>query len=65
MANVKIQVLDSAPIVVTGEVELLDGDGKTMETSSELHLCRCGLSNNKPYCDGSHQGKFESKIRAK
>jgi CDGSH-type Zn-finger protein len=21
----------------------------------ELHLCACGLSNNKPYCDGSHK----------
>ncbi len=20
----------------------------------ELHLCACGLSENKPYCDGSH-----------
>ncbi len=20
----------------------------------ELHLCACGLSRNKPYCDGSH-----------
>jgi CDGSH-type Zn-finger protein len=21
----------------------------------ELHLCACGLSNNKPYCDGTHK----------
>jgi CDGSH-type Zn-finger protein len=20
-----------------------------------VHLCACGLSNNKPYCDGSHK----------
>ncbi|WP_055666071.1 CDGSH iron-sulfur domain-containing protein [Desnuesiella massiliensis] len=65
MANAKIQVLDNAPLIVKGEVELLDGEGKVIETASELHLCRCGLSKNKPYCDGSHQGKFESKVRAK
>jgi CDGSH-type Zn-finger protein len=65
MANVKIQVLDNAPFVVTGEAELIDGQGKTIETSSELHLCRCGLSQNKPYCDGSHQGKFNDTTRAK
>lgn len=65
MANVKIQILDDAPIVITGDSELLDGEGKTMEVSAEHHLCRCGLSQNKPNCDGSHQGKFESKIRTK
>ncbi len=64
MADVKVQILDDAPIVIKGETELLDGDGKTMKTASELHLCRCGLSKDKPFCDGSHQGKFESKVRA-
>ena len=65
MADIKIQVLDNAPLIIKGEAELIDGEGKTMGTSSELHLCRCGLSQNKPHCDGAHQGKFESKVRAK
>jgi len=63
MAKVKIQVLDDAPLVIIGESELLDGDGKTMKVADEFHLCRCGLSKNKPYCDGTHVGKFESKVR--
>lgn len=65
MPKIKIQVLDNAPLIIKGEAELIDGEGKTIETSSELHLCRCGLSKNKPYCDGSHRDKFESKVRAK
>lgn len=65
MFKTKIQVLDDAPLIVKGNVELIDGEGKTIETSSELHLCRCGLSKNKPYCDGSHRGKLDSKVRAK
>lgn len=65
MADVKVQILDDAPIIVKGEAELMDGEGKSMGTHPELHLCRCGLSQNKPHCDGSHKGKFESKVRAK
>ncbi|MGB4445671.1 MAG: CDGSH iron-sulfur domain-containing protein, partial [Dysgonamonadaceae bacterium] len=29
-------------------------DGKEEEKSGTIHLCRCGHSNKKPYCDGSH-----------
>jgi len=29
-------------------------EGKKLETKPEAHLCRCGHSNNKPFCDGSH-----------
>lgn len=65
MAKTTVQILDNAPIIIKGDVELLDGAGNVMETSSELHLCRCGLSKNKPYCDGSHTGKFEDAVRAK
>jgi CDGSH iron-sulfur domain-containing protein 3 len=65
MEKTKIQVLDNAPLIIKGELELVDGEGKVIETTTQLHLCRCGLSKNKPYCDGSHRGKFESKVRAK
>jgi CDGSH-type Zn-finger protein len=34
-----------------------------METKPAFSLCRCGLSNNKPFCDGSHKGKFDSQVR--
>ena len=63
MSRVKIQVLDDAPLAIIGEAELVDGDGVTMKEASEFHLCRCGLSGAKPYCDGAHSGKFESKVR--
>lgn len=60
-----VQVLDNAPIILKGDLELVDGEGKVIETISELHLCRCGLLKNKTYCDESHRGNFESKVRAK
>jgi CDGSH-type Zn-finger protein len=35
-------------------------EAKSFETKDEVHLCRCGHSNNKPYCDGSHlKAKFD------
>ncbi|MCI2412432.1 MAG: CDGSH iron-sulfur domain-containing protein [Candidatus Thermoplasmatota archaeon] len=27
----------------------------------ELHICACGLSGNKPYCDGSHKKTLDEK----
>lgn len=65
MANVKIQALDNGPFMVSGEVDVVDGQGKVMETKQECYLCRCGLSSNQPYCSGAHDGKFKNEVRAK
>lgn len=65
MSKVKIQALDNAPYLVKGEIELVDGAGNPIQTTEETHLCRCGLSKNPPFCDGSHQGKLNSVVRAK
>ena len=29
-------------------------DGTTYEIRNRVTLCRCGASQNKPFCDGSH-----------
>lgn len=59
----EIKVSDDGPLIARG-VTLVDGEGKTFETKEQIYLCRCGLSKNKPFCDGSHKGNFESKVRA-
>ncbi len=64
MADVKITVIDHAPLLVKGEIELIDGEGNTYVTKDSTYLCRCGLSSNKPFCDGAHKGVFESQVRA-
>ena len=46
--------LKNGPLIVKGNHEVVTGTGKTTNKSTETHLCRCGHSGNKPYCDGSH-----------
>lgn len=64
MSDVKITVSDNGPLVVNGEIQLLDGEGNPFETKQATYLCRCGLSANKPFCNGAHKEKFDSKVRA-
>lgn len=64
----KIVISNNGPYLVSGDIPLTieiitnnkDGlswdwkKGKSFETKSEYHLCRCGHSVNKPFCDGTH-----------
>ncbi|MBM7571224.1 CDGSH iron-sulfur domain-containing protein [Aquibacillus albus] len=60
-----MQIRDNGSILVKGDVELLDAEGNVYETKPAFSLCRCGHSNNKPFCDGTHKKTgFESQPRA-
>jgi len=61
---VEIKVADNGPLRVSGEFMLMDGEGNRLETKDQVSLCRCGLSDNKPFCNGAHKGNFESTVRA-
>ncbi|HEY4601725.1 MAG TPA: CDGSH iron-sulfur domain-containing protein [Cerasibacillus sp.] len=64
--KVTIKVNDNGSLLVTGDVELVDKEGNVFETKKAFSLCRCGHSQNKPFCDGSHKKEgFESAPRAK
>jgi uncharacterized Fe-S cluster protein YjdI/CDGSH-type Zn-finger protein len=43
----------NGPLLVVGKVEVRREDGTT-ETLPRATLCRCGLSNHKPFCDNQH-----------
>ncbi|MEO7326960.1 MAG: CDGSH iron-sulfur domain-containing protein [Minicystis sp.] len=49
-----IKPLRDGPLLVTGNVEVVSGTGRTIHRTQKMALCRCGASGNKPYCDGSH-----------
>lgn len=44
----------SAGLYVRGEFLLEGADGSTYEKRNRIALCRCGTSQNKPFCDASH-----------
>lgn len=50
----EIQVARHGPYYVRGGVELKDDDMFEGLSGDHYALCRCGHSNNKPFCDGSH-----------
>ncbi len=45
----------AGPLWVTGNIPIERADGQPLETRNRVTLCRCGLSKNKPFCDGTHR----------
>jgi CDGSH-type Zn-finger protein/ferredoxin len=52
-----ITISKGGPYLVTGGIDLIGDNIEWAEGSSKEHytLCRCGASNNKPFCDGMHR----------
>jgi CDGSH-type Zn-finger protein len=50
-----IAVLPGGPLWIRGGIRLVGEDGTEWETRNRMTLCRCGQSNNKPFCDRSHE----------
>ena len=58
MSETKINVRDHGPLLIEGAFKLVDADGNefTLDPSKPAYaLCRCGASENKPFCDGAHK----------
>ena len=49
----KISAFPNGPYSLEG-AELRRQSGKSLPSEKKVALCRCGGSNNKPFCDGSH-----------
>lgn len=43
------------PLFVRGHIRVVGADGTVLREDTRMALCRCGHSNNKPFCDGSHR----------
>ena len=68
MAETKISVRNNGPLRVEGEFTIYDQDGNAFGLAGRtiIALCRCGHSENKPFCDGSHKKvEFQSEVKAR
>ena len=58
MADVTIRTRPNGPFVVEGPFQLVDSRGAAFTIPADkpaIALCRCGHSNKRPFCDGSHK----------
>ncbi|MEZ4671980.1 MAG: (4Fe-4S)-binding protein [Anaerolineae bacterium] len=63
-AHNTIQVDEDGPLYVRGNVTVINGKGDEILHDTRVALCRCGESNNKPFCDNSHiESHFEASAR--
>ncbi|MBC7447946.1 MAG: CDGSH iron-sulfur domain-containing protein [Hymenobacteraceae bacterium] len=58
---VKLTVNNNGSLRIEGEFEIVDPQGQAygLDGRTVVSVCRCGLSKNKPFCDGAHKGHFE------
>jgi CDGSH-type Zn-finger protein len=54
--GIKITPYRDGPYLVRGPFTLLDQDGNEIEVKRRVvALCRCGRSQIRPFCDGTHK----------
>jgi len=50
-----IKAAKDGPLLLKGNLTILGGSGRSSWDGSQVALCRCGASENKPFCDGNHK----------
>ncbi|PKB71508.1 MAG: hypothetical protein BZY87_05100 [SAR202 cluster bacterium Io17-Chloro-G6] len=57
MADINIEIRENGPLRVTGPITITDKDGNnySIPEGQWVSMCRCGQSQNKPFCDTAHR----------
>jgi len=50
-----VTIKSNGPLVIRGRVKVINSSDKVLAEGDEVYLCRCGASQNPPFCDGSHK----------
>ena len=51
----EVKVLENGPIIIKGNFKIIGTDGEELKQMKVASICRCGHSENQPYCDGTHK----------
>lgn len=49
-----VETTKNGPLLVYGNISIKDAEGNVTKKHKVTALCRCGSSENKPFCDGTH-----------
>lgn len=53
---VSVKIMIDGPIVIKGNLSLIYEDGNKKDfKEGMISLCRCGVSDHQPFCDGRHR----------
>ena len=52
---IEVDASADGPLLVSGGVRVLDAEGNVLYDGDKAALCRCGGSDDKPFCDGTHK----------
>jgi len=50
-----ITIFQNGPLKIKGNLEIQLASGEVVTKEGTTGFCRCGASENKPFCDGSHR----------
>ena len=52
--KLSVSLMPDGPLIISGNLTIFAGSGRKAWQGTNVALCRCGASANKPFCDGSH-----------
>ncbi len=53
-AHNTISLSEDGPLYLRGDFTIVNGAGEAVVNDTRAALCRCGASQNKPFCDNTH-----------
>lgn len=57
-ATNRLSIQKDGPLYLRGNIRLETPEGEILSQETRVAFCRCGLSQNKPFCDNSHKEAF-------